>query len=266
MNRSVIYLAFTIVAYIIAYIGLSLFTIEAAQAKQFRALLFTKTAGWHHQSILEGVTAVKQLAQKHHFDYEWHEDAKQINSKNLARFDVIMFLNTTGDILNPEQQQAMQAFIQSGKGFVGVHSASDTEHQWPWYTKLVGRKFVIHPPIQTAKINVIDDQFPGVALMPETFLWTDEYYHFSEPYSDNLKYILSVDETSYQASAQWGELKVEGMGKFHPLAWYQEVDGGRSFYTALGHIPATYDDPLFLQHLYGGIYWAATGKGLNNTD
>ena len=240
---------------------LNLFSIESVQAKQFRALLFTKTAGWHHQSILEGVSAVKLLAEKHHFDYEWHEDARQINSDNLARFDVIIFLNTTGDILNPEQQQAMQSFIQSGKGFVGVHSASDTEYDWPWYNQLVGRMFVIHPAIQTAKINVSDRQFPGVSLMPESFLWTDEYYHFSEPYSDNLKTILSVDETTYDPSATWGDVSVTGMGENHPVSWYQTFDGGRSFYTALGHMPATYQDPLFLQHLYGGIYWSATAKG-----
>ncbi|MFS1438546.1 ThuA domain-containing protein [Shewanella sp. 10N.286.48.A6] len=250
--------------YFLLIIGFSLMLLNnhTLSAKQFNVLLFTKTAGWHHQSILEGVNAMKVLAEKHHFDYEWHEDANQFNDKNLARFDVIIFLNTTGDILNLAQQQAMKSFIQAGKGFVGIHSASDTEYQWTWYTQLVGRMFVIHPAIQTAKINVIATEFPGVELMPENFFWTDEYYQFSEPYSDKLKYILSVDETSYQANAQWGELKVNGMGEFHPLSWYQEFEGGRSFYTALGHLSATYQDPMFLQHLYGGIYWAATGNGL----
>ncbi|MCL1065660.1 ThuA domain-containing protein [Shewanella olleyana] len=245
---------------------MALLSSPVLSAKQFKVLLFTKTAGWHHQSILEGVNAVKVLAEKHHFDYEWHEDAKQFNSKNLDRFDAIIFLNTTGDVLNDEQQKAMKLFIQSGKGFVGVHSASDTEYQWPWYTQLVGRMFVIHPAIQTAKINVVQADFPGSSLLPSSFLWTDEYYHFSEPLSENLKYILTVDESTYKPAAQWGDVRVSGMGDFHPIAWYQEIDGGRSFYTALGHLPATYQDPLFLQHLFGGIYWAATGKGVGKID
>ncbi|MGZ9898537.1 ThuA domain-containing protein [Shewanella gaetbuli] len=242
--------------------SLTLLNSPTLLAKQFNVLLFTKTAGWHHQSILEGVNAVKVLAEKHHFDYEWHEDANQFNPENLKRFDAIVFLNTTGDVLNDEQQNAMEQFIQSGKDFVGVHSASDTEYEWPWYTQLVGRMFVIHPAIQTAKVNVVQSDFPGSSMLPDSFLWTDEYYHFSEPYSKNLKYILSVDESTYEPAAQWGDVKVSGMGDFHPVSWYQEFDGGRSFYTALGHLPATYQDTIFLHHLYGGIYWAATGKGL----
>lgn len=231
-------------------------------AAQFNVLLFTKTDGWHHKAINESVTAFKQMSKKYHFDYQWHEDPSRFNDENLQQFDLIVFLLTTGDVLNEEQQKSMERFIQSGKGFVGIHSASDTEYNWPWYTQLVGRSFIIHPVIQTGKITVLKPDFPGLELMPKKFFWTDEWYEFGKEKAKNLKYLLSVDEKTYTPTADWGTVKGTGMGDFHPIAWYHKFDGGRSFYTALGHIGVSYQDPLFQAHLYGGMYWAATGKGL----
>ncbi len=122
--------------------------------------------------------------------------------------------------------------------------------------------FRIHPVIQTAELEVIDRTFPGLERMPDRFWFTDEYYEFGEEKSSGLNYVLTIDENTYDPAADWGHVASEGMGEFHPLAWYQEFDGGRSFYTALGHLPAVYSDELFLEHLYGGIYWAATGQGI----
>ncbi|RBP51670.1 ThuA domain-containing protein [Arenicella xantha] len=232
-----------------------------SNAKQFKALLFTKTAGWHHESLLEGVTAVRELADKHHFEVEWHEDSTRINDENLAQFQVIIFLSTTGNILNDEQRASMEKFIQSGKGFVGIHSASDTEYNWDWYGKLIGRRFKIHPLVQSAEVSIVDREFYGLELFSDTFLWTDEWYDFEPETVPNLNYLLTVDERSYDTHSDWGDNKTgNGMGQFHPLAWYHQFDGGRSFYTALGHLPAAYLDKRFQEHLYGGIYWAATGK------
>jgi len=240
----------------------SLFSTSAfSQDEQFRALLFTKTAGWHHKSINAGVTAIEELADRHFFSVEWHEDATRINEENLKNFDVIIFLNTTGDILNATQQKAMEKFIQSGKGFVGIHSASDTEHDWEWYTQLVGRMFVIHPVIQTGQLTVLDPSFPGMERIPKRLWWTDEWYELGEEKIGDLQYLLTVDENTFDPNVDWGRIKGTGMGEFHPIAWYHKFDGGRSFYTSLGHMPAKYSDPLFLEHLYGGIFWAATGKG-----
>jgi type 1 glutamine amidotransferase len=227
---------------------------------QFSVLLFTKTSEWHHESINAGVTAIQKLADIHFFYLEWHEDAKRINDENLKKFDVIIFLNTTGDILNEEQQKAMEKFIQSGKGFVGIHAAADTEYDWEWYTKLVGRMFHVHPAIQTAQITVLDQNFPGLERMPKKRWWTDEWYQFGEEKVDGLNYLITVDEKTFDPTVDWGAKKGSGMGDFHPLAWYHEYDGGRSFYTALGHQPSKYSDELFLEHIYGGIYWAAKGR------
>lgn len=247
----------------VIYLGLFLLSFcQYTQAQQFNVLVFSKTAGWHHKSINQGITALEKMAENHHFSLEWHEDANHFNSKNLQRFDVVVFLQTTGDILNDEQQNALQQFIQSGKGFVGIHSASDTEYDWPWYGKLVGRQFKIHPQIQTARLSVINRTFPGLEYFPDSSLWTEEWYEFGEELSPDLNYILSVDESTYDPKVSWGDNQGKGMGEFHPIAWYQNYDGGRSFYTGLGHMGISYSNKAFIEHLYGGIYWAATGNGM----
>jgi uncharacterized protein len=231
-------------------------------SQQFKALLFTKTDGFHHESILEGVSTIRQLASRNDFTVDWHENATIFNDKALEKYEVIILLNTTGNILTPEQQAAFEKFIRAGKGFVGIHSASDTEYEWPWYTKMVGMMFKIHPKNQTAYLKVENTNFPGMERFPAKLLWTDEWYEFGERKADDLKFLLSVDEKSYNPYAKWGENEGKGMGNFHPVSWYHPYDGGRAFYTALGHIPLTFSDQIFQNHIYGGIYWAATGKGL----
>ncbi len=232
-------------------------------AQQFDVLLFTKTLAWHHKSIAAAVANINSLAKEHDFNVVWHEEASYFNDEYLAQFDVVVFMLTSGDILNEEQQLAFTRFIQSGKGFVGVHSASDTEIDWLWYQKLVGRTFKIHPPVQTAMLQVVDKSFPGMNQVTSNTLWTDEWYDFGSENTPKLNYLLSVDESSYDTKSDWGKgKKGNGMGAFHPIAWYQEFEGGRSFYTALGHLDAVHQNPTFNKHLFGGIYWAATGKGI----
>ncbi len=233
-----------------------------AQAGQFNVLVFSKTAGWHHDAINAGVTAIEDLGKLHDFTVFWTEDANRVmNDKELAKYQAVVFLLTTGDILDDAQQAAFERYIRAGGGFVGVHSASDTEYGWLWYTKMVGRMFHIHPPVQTAVLQVEDRNFPGMDRFAKRFLFTDEWYEFGPALSDNLHTLLTVDETTYRPEAKFPDKQGKGMGAFHPVSWYQPYDHGRAFYTALGHLPATYRDQAFLHHLYGGIYWAATGRG-----
>lgn len=233
----------------------------SARAEQFAVALFTKTAGWHHDSIHAGVEAIRQLGKLHHFNVFWTADASRIfNDKELSKYKAVIFLCTTGDVLDDAQQAAFERYIKAGGGFVGIHSASDTEYDWPWYTKMVGRMFHIHPAVQTATMKVEDYNFPGMDRFAKRFLFTEEWYEFGPPLSQDLKFLLSVDEKTYKPEAGGGAKKGKGMGEFHPISWYQHYDGGRAFYTALGHLPATYGDPNFMHHIYGGIYWAATGN------
>ena len=244
--------------------ALSLFCLmfgSAAHAEQFSVLVFSKTAGWHHESVNAGVTAIQELGKLHDFNVFWTEDAGRVmNATELAKYRVVIFLLTTGDILDDKQQAAFEGYIRAGGGYVGVHSASDTEYGWPWYTKMVGHMFQTHPAIQTAVLKVEDRNFPGMDRFANRSLATDEWYQFGPPLSNNLKYLLSLDETTYNVAPLPAGKVASGMGTFHPISWYQDYDHGRAFYTALGHLPATYRDPVFLHHLYGGIYWAATGR------
>lgn len=246
----------------------------AAQA-QFKVLLITETAGWHHESISNGIAAINELAFTHTFQVVRQQNARKITEDGLKGFDAVIFLSTTADIFDADEQAAFEKFIQSGKGYVGIHAASDTEYEWEWYTQLVGRMFHIHPVQQTAKLNIIDHNFPGLEHFPDTMLWTDEWYEFGEDKIEGLKNLVLLDESSYDPKVTWGKRDEDasgnlvdrvglGMGAVHPISWYHEFDGGRAFYTALGHKEKVYENQWFLDHLYGGIYYAATGKGIDD--
>src|SRR6186997_1323194 len=152
------------------------FCYEAKAQKQFKVLLVTTTRGWHHESLHAGVLALKEMGIKNFFEVVLWEDPKGFTDKYLEQFQAVIFLNTTGDIFDSTQQKVMERFIQSGKGYVGIHSASDTEYDWDWYTKLVGRMFYIHPVIQTARLKIVDNSFPGLQGFANERLWTDEWY------------------------------------------------------------------------------------------
>ena len=234
-------------------------------AQQFKVLLITETTIWHHESIDYGIIAINELGKTHNFEVSRQQKGIPITFESLIPFDAVIFLSTTGDIFNDDEQSAFEKYIQSGNGYVGIHAASDTEYEWEWYTKLVGRMFKIHPEQQTAQINIIDKNFPGLEHFPDTLLFTDEWYDFYDETINDLNYLITIDENTYNPKADWsadGKAKSDGMGNFHPIAWYHEFDGGRSFYTALGHIDKVYENHWFLEHLYGGIYYAATGKGI----
>jgi uncharacterized protein len=234
-----------------------------ATAQQFNVLLFTKAAGWHHDSIHNGVTAIKELSQLHDFNVFWTEDAQRVfNDKELAKYKVVIFMLTTGDVLDDQQQAAFEKYMRAGGGYVGIYSATDTEYGWPWYGKLIGHRFRGHARTQTATVQVEDYNFPGMDRFPKRFLATEVWYDFDAAQSDNLHYLLTVDEKTYDPVVVSSKPpKSKGMGTFHPISWYHEYDGGRVFYTGLGHIPATFNDAYFRHHIYGGIYWAATGNG-----
>lgn len=233
-----------------------------ASAAQFKALLVSKTDGWHHDSGSAGVVALQELAELHHFEIFWSNDTGRVmNDKFLADYDVVIFLLTTGDVLDQDQQGALERFVQSGKGFVGIHSAADTEYEWDWYTKMVGHMFHIHPAIQTASLEVVNPNFPGMDRFAKRFIFTDEWYEFDAPRSDNLEYLLKLDIASFDPAAKWGAKESDATIDFRPVSWAQHYDGGRAFYTAMGHMASTYQDDNFLHHIYGGIFWAATGKG-----
>jgi len=211
-----------------------------------KVLIFSKTAGFHHQSIAAGITAIRLLGKQNGFDADTTTNAAQFTYRNLKKYDAVIFLNTTGDVLNEAQQLEFQKYIRSGKGFVGVHAATDTEFDWPWYGQLAGAYFSNHPKVQQAVLQAVEPASLLTRHLPEKWTKTDEWYNFKW-ISDKLHIVLTVDETSYTGGKN---------SPSHPISWYQEFEGGRTFTTALGHTDDSYTDPLFLQHLLAGIKYA----------
>ncbi|MCE7042373.1 ThuA domain-containing protein [Dyadobacter sp. CY312] len=227
--------------------------ISFAQSPKFRILVFSKTASFRHESIAAGKAALTKLSKEKGFDASFTEDATQFNEANLKKFSAVVFLNTTGDILNNEEQSAFERYIQAGGGYVGIHAATDTEYDWPWYGQLAGAYFLDHPMtpsnVQKGKFIVTEKNHWATQGMPDEFERADEFYSFKD-ISPKINVVLKIDEKSYVGGKN---------PDFHPMSWYQEFDGGRSFYTAMGHTDETFSEPLFLNHLLAGIKYAVGG-------
>lgn len=235
-----------ILSYFLTAAFLVLFFVNPAAAKKKRILVFSKTAGFHHSSIKVGVAAIQKLGLANKFEVDTTIDARKFTPKNLKQYAAVVFLNTTGDVLNNDQQTAFEQYIKAGGGYVGVHAATDTEYEWPWYGKLAGAYFINHPHQQLATLNVVNRTSIATKHLPEIWKRKDEWYNFKE-ISKDIKVLITIDETSYEGGKN---------APVHPMAWYHNFDGGRSFYTELGHVEESYTDPLYLQHLLGGIQYA----------
>jgi len=231
-----------------AAIGVLASSRSYAEEFSFAILVFSKTAGYRHDSIPAGIAAIRAFGAQKNFRVDATEDASVFNDESLARYRVAVFLSTSGDVLDSEQEAAFERFIRRGGGFVGVHSATDTEYEWPWYGRLVGAYFKKHPPIQAATLRVVDATHPSTRQLPPEWKRTDEWYNFREDPSPNVTVLLRIDESTYSGGT---------MGASHPMAWCHTFDGGRAWYTELGHTKASYSEPLYLKHLLGGIEWAA---------
>jgi type 1 glutamine amidotransferase len=218
----------------------------------FNALVFSKTLMFRHASITNGIAAIKQLGAEHRFRVDATEDASAFTATNLARYKVVVFLSTSGDILNEEQQAAFRSFIERGGGLAAVHAAVAgdvaTEGGWPWYGDALCAKFTNHSAIVQATVDVEDRQHLSTAPLPEHWVRTDEWYNFIASPRGQAHVLASLDETTYTGGT---------MGKDHPIAWCKQVGKGRIWYTALGHTEASFTEPLFLKHLLGGIQAAA---------
>ncbi|AEB47278.1 ThuA domain-containing protein [Micromonospora maris] len=226
-------------------------TAAAAAADPYSVLVFSKTAGFRHDSIPAGIRAIQQLGTANNFTVVTTEDGGAFTDTNLARFKAVIWLSTTGDVLNASQQSAFERYIRAGGGYVGVHAASDTEYDWAWYGQLVGAYFNSHPANQTATVKVEDYAHESTRHLPERWSRYDEWYNFrTNPRARQVQVLASLDERSYSPGSG-------AMGHDHPIAWCQGYDGGRSWYTGGGHTQESFSDAAFLQHLLGGIQTAA---------
>lgn len=217
---------------------------------QEHVLVFSKTEGFRHKSIEPGVATVQKLGEENHFKVTHTENSNVFSKKGLKPFDLVIFLNTTGDVLNAEQEESFKKYINNGGSFAGVHAATDTEFEWPWYGKLVGAYFLNHPKQCEAHINVVNDRHESTKHLKNPWVHFDEWYNFKN-ISPDLEVLLTLDESSYEGGKN---------GDYHPISWCQEYDGGRMFYTGLGHTVKAYSNPEFKQHLLGGILYCLKRK------
>nr|WP_214460549.1 ThuA domain-containing protein [Flavihumibacter fluvii] len=236
----------------IAFVAISLASCSGRSGKP-RVLVFYKTAGFHHESIPDGIPAIQKLGAANNFEVDTTTNSELFTDDSLQKYASVIFLSTTGDVLNNYQEAAFERYIQAGGGYVGIHAAADTEYEWGWYGRLAGAYFLDHPGmkdtfpnVQQGILNVVDRTNESTKHLPEKWTKTDEFYSYKN-ISQDIKVLMTIDEKSYNGGHN---------GDNHPMAWYHEFDGGRAFYTALGHTRETYTDDNFLKHLLGGIKYA----------
>ncbi|MEJ7739815.1 MAG: ThuA domain-containing protein [Chitinophagaceae bacterium] len=211
-----------------------------------RILVFSKTSGFYHTSIPKGLQAIQKLGAENGFDVDTTVNAAWFTDDTLKKYATVVFLNTTGNVLDNKQEIAFERYIQSGGNFVGIHSATDTEYDWGWYGNLVGAYFNGHPKTQQATLDIKDNQHVSTKHLPAKWTRTDEWYNFKKLKQD-VHVLITIDEKSYEGGTNDNN---------HPMAWYHEYDGGRSFYTELGHTDESYTDTAYLKHILGGIQYA----------
>ncbi|HLO69333.1 MAG TPA: ThuA domain-containing protein [Flavipsychrobacter sp.] len=210
-------------------------------------LILTKTNGFRHTSIEAGTAMFLNNATAWNISPVVVTGTNAFVGNSLDAYDVIVLLNTTGDIFNAEEQSVLQQFVRRGGGILAIHAATDAEYDWPWYGQMLGAWFDNHPAIQLATCKVPVSSHPAVANLPQLWQRTDEWYNFKQLQPDNHT-LITVDESSYTGGTH---------GASHPMSWYRYFDGGRVFYTAMGHTEEAYSEPLFKEHIKGALQWLA---------
>ena len=223
-------------------------SVAAPSPSSRTALVYTRTLGFRHDSIPAALAAIRDIAAREGLTVVATEAPNEFRRGRLRDVALVVFLHTTGEVLDKPGQDALQEYLRGGGGFLGIHSAADTGHAWPWYLDMLGAEFVSHPAVQPAALVREDAAHPATAGVPDRWARTDEWYNFRASPRGHVRVLLSIDETSYQGGA---------MGKDHPMAWCHEFEGGRSAYTALGHTIESWSDPLFLAHVRGALRWTA---------
>lgn len=221
-----------------------------------RLLVFSKTTGYRHDSIETGVAAMHEIAADEGFQVDATEDAAAFTPGTLADYDAVVFLSSSGEVFDDAQRSALESYMRGGGGYVGIHAASATEYDWPFYGELAGAWFDQHPAVQPATVVVEDHDHPATAHLPARWERLDEWYDFRADPRPRVRVLLSVDESTYEGGR---------MGAGHPIAWCHRVDAGRCFYTALGHTAESFSEPAFRTHLRGGLRSVLTDQGTSQS-
>lgn len=225
----------------------------ALQEDKPNILVFSKTEGHRHKSIPTGINFMTELALKNNWNISFSEDSNDFEDENLEQYNVVVFLNTSGNLFNESQKKALKTYMANRNGFVGVHAASNTEKEWPWFTEMVGATFKDHPKVQNATLKINKSiEHPATNHLKETEIFRDEWYNFINPVSKKVNVLASLVEHSYQGK----KMNTDN----HPITWYHHYDGGRVFYTGMGHTDEIYKDARFQKLIQGAILWALSSE------
>lgn len=218
-------------------------------------LIYTKNGeGFVHDNISKSVVALKKICDDLGINYVVSDDPSVYNTDFDKEFDAVIFSNTNNEAFDSdEQRKIFQKFIQNGGGFVGIHSACGSERDWPWFSAMIGAKFVRHPAFQLFDIKVLTKEHPSTSFLPDIWSWADECY-FMNQINPDINVLLAADLTTID-DPEMEQYPGDTFGDLFPLAWYHEYDGGREFFTALGHDKKHYKDENLIQHIRGGIIW-----------
>lgn len=229
--------------------------------KALNVLVYSSTNGFRHKCIPIALQTLSEIAETENWTIYQTEDSLFFTANNLAKFDVLVFLQTSGDILGSEQKQMVETFVETGSGLVTIHSGTITEYNWEWYGKAIGAYFIGHPPVQQARLVIEDKNHPATSFFPaDTWVIEDEWYSFDRNPRNDVHVLISIDESSYNVNGNRKADRPDLRMGDHPLVWYRFVGDGRVFQTALGHPVELYADTLFRKHLAGAINW---GGGSN---
>ena len=226
-----------------------------SKAREKKVLVYTRNGkGYVHDNISASVAAIQKLGIENGFEVDVSDNPTVMTEDNLKQYGALIFSNSNNEAFETEdQRRAFQQYIQHGGGFVGIHSASGSERQWPWFSKMLGGKFLRHPPLQEFDIHILDPDHPSTSFLPGVWKWEDECYYLTHLNPD-IHVLLAADLNTVEDEKKM-DYPGDTFGDYFPLSWYHEFDGGRQWYTALGHKSEYYANPDFLRHLLGGILW-----------
>jgi len=234
---------------------LALCLMAQGQRSQDAVLVYTHNGkGYVHDNIPYCVAAIKKMGTESSFSVDVSDDPAVFTDGNLKRFKALVFANTNNEAFDTgSQRDAFKRYIESGGGFVGIHSASGSERAWPYFWSVVGGKFLYHPKLQEFTVRVVDREPPSTKHLPTTFQWEDECYHL-EFMNPNIHPLLVTDPGKLQDPDR-AKYPFELVGTSLPLSWTLRSGNGRRFYTSLGHKKEHYSNPILYQHILGGILW-----------
>ena len=226
-------------------------------------LVLSKAIGYVHvDAIPAGKKMLQDIAGSSGWDVYLTDNAATHNAEDLAKFDLIVWNNVSGDVLSPDQRAAMKAWIEQGGGWVGIHaSGGDVIYKWDWYVDtLLGAQFAGHtmsPQFQDANVLVSDPNIDVTAHLPRPWAVADEeWYAFdTNPRDKGYEILLTMDTDSYIRTGG-NFLWRDDMAGEHPIAWRHQLGEGRVLYSAIGHQGATYGVPEFRQLITNAMRWA----------